>query len=249
MNILKSVKVLFIVFLLATMSLSLCIAADVVGEDGLLGYWNFDHLKDGDTVFFDLSGNERHGILSEGTRVVDGKFGKALKFDGKTTYAEIPYDEGLSSPDGVTIEVWINPAPPHQAGSNGGIINNINGRPNNRLVMMNNGKPLGEISVDIPPPKIIQVDGPVIPIGIWSHIVFVCDGLNGTTTIYVNGLAGKPEKFTGKVLIADTALTLGWGHTGDNYHYSGLIDEVKIYGKVLSPKEIEAKYKQAAATK
>ncbi len=73
-------------------------------------------------------------------------------------------------------------------------------------------------------------------------MVLTCDGIAGKIVMYVNGVAGVTTTFIGDVLTANYDLTLGWGHTSDAYHYNGLIDEVKIYNRVLSPQEIEAKY-------
>ncbi len=234
----KSVRILIIISLLPILFLGASTTNIIAEEEGLIGYWNFDNLKEGDTMFFDLSGNGRNGYLYN-TRLVDGKNGKALKFDGRSSYAEIPYDSGLSSPKAISVEAWIYPTPPHQADRNGGIINNINGRPNNRLLIMNNNKPLAELSLDVPPPKVMQVDGPALPNGTWSHVVFVYDGTHGI--VYVNGTPGKPVEFDGEALTGTTPLTLGWGHTGDNYHYCGLIDDVKIYNRALSANEIVSK--------
>ncbi len=251
MYVSKSVKVLFIVFILTMVSFRVLATGGTIREDGLLGYWSFDDLPvdttpASGTVFYDVSGNERHGTLHNDTECVKGIVGNALKFNGLSSYAKIPYNTGLSSPEAFSIEAWVYPTPPHQNGHNGGIICNINGREYNRiLIRYDNNKLLGYFSVRPPEGSAtaIEPDGPLITNMAWNHVVLTCDGIAGKIIMYVNGVAGVMTSFTGDVLTANYDLTLGWGHTGDNYHYNGLIDEVKIYNRVLSPQEIEAKYK------
>jgi len=58
-------------------------------ERGLVAYYSFD-----DCSAKDLSGNGNDGIIY-GAKCVDGKFGKALSFDGVNDYVEVPHDESL----------------------------------------------------------------------------------------------------------------------------------------------------------
>ena len=56
------------------------------GQDGLVGYWNFDSLAG--NQFEDLSGHENHGSVF-GAELVPGIRGNALGFDGQGDYAKI----------------------------------------------------------------------------------------------------------------------------------------------------------------
>jgi len=71
--------------------------------DGLVGAWKFD--EGSGTIAYDSSGNNNHGTIY-GATWVDGKFGKALQFDGIDDYvsiATIPLDKDL------TIVFWFEP--------------------------------------------------------------------------------------------------------------------------------------------
>ena len=54
--------------------------------DGLVGAWHFDEGQG--NIAHDSSGNNNHGTIY-GAKWVDGKFGKALEFDGVDDYVEI----------------------------------------------------------------------------------------------------------------------------------------------------------------
>ena len=73
-------------------------------EDGLVSAWTFD---DGSPKDFQ-GGND--GEIKGGVEVVDGKFGKALSFDGSDGYIEVPHDESMDAiADGFTFAAWIQP--------------------------------------------------------------------------------------------------------------------------------------------
>jgi len=57
-------------------------------QDGLVMYLPFD-AGQGD-VAVDLSGNGHDGSI-EGAKWVEGKFGKALSFNGTDTFVEVPF--------------------------------------------------------------------------------------------------------------------------------------------------------------
>src|SRR3990172_12225033 len=74
-------------------------AAGEVSRTGLVGEWHFD----GDAK--DSSGNNNDGIIY-GATFIDGKYGKALSFNGVDNFIKIPTLENPSTSDW-TNEAWI----------------------------------------------------------------------------------------------------------------------------------------------
>jgi Concanavalin A-like lectin/glucanases superfamily len=81
---------------------------------GLVGYWSFN--EGTSTVAADFSGNRNTGTLNNfanpptptsGWR--NGKLGKALQFDGNTTYVEVPDAANLNftSNQSFTVAAWV----------------------------------------------------------------------------------------------------------------------------------------------
>ena len=58
----------------------------------LVGYWSFDEADGVD----DLTGNGHNGIIQGTPKVIAGKFGEALAFNGSTDYVEIPHQRFLN---------------------------------------------------------------------------------------------------------------------------------------------------------
>jgi len=58
----------------------------------------------------DFTGNHDDGVITGTAEWVDGRFGKALRFDGSTTYVQIPFNtkfQVLNEGDGFTFAAWI----------------------------------------------------------------------------------------------------------------------------------------------
>ena len=70
--------------------------------EGLVGAWLFD--EDQGNVAEDASGNDHSGKIN-GAEWVDGKFGKALKFDGAGAVV-IPHSDDLTL-EFYTIAAWV----------------------------------------------------------------------------------------------------------------------------------------------
>ena len=70
-----------------------------------IGMWLFD--EGAGKVAEDSSGNGNDGELMNGPKWVDGKFGKALEFDGTDDAVEIPDSDSLNDVDDLTILAWV----------------------------------------------------------------------------------------------------------------------------------------------
>ena len=68
-------------------------------------YFSFDEL-DGNRVI-DHSKYQNHGMIVGNPQLVEGRFGKALEFNGQTDYVEVPHDDSLIVNKAFTIMAWI----------------------------------------------------------------------------------------------------------------------------------------------
>ena len=85
---------------------SVVYAADS-SDDTLILYLSFD---DGaGTTAGDLSQYGNDGELNGDAQWADGKFGKALKFNGTSDWVEVPHADILTVDTDVTVIAWINP--------------------------------------------------------------------------------------------------------------------------------------------
>ncbi|MBU5537369.1 MAG: hypothetical protein KQA38_02280 [Candidatus Aenigmarchaeota archaeon] len=213
--------------------------AVVPNIQGLVGYWSFNEGSGSTTA--DNSGNGNVGTLFNNPTWVDGKFGKALWFDGVDDYV-LTGSTGLNNQE-ITINVWIKPDTsnnPIYSGqnriasvlANGGfyLYNDIgDGKSAAHIVHY-----WGRWSYTSTPDNIIEN-------GKWYPIAFVISTVNGgTQRIYVNGeLRGENTNigFSSINLLEPNIGRASWG--GTTHYFHGLIDEVAIYNRALSESEIK----------
>ncbi|RLG28126.1 hypothetical protein DRO03_10600, partial [Methanosarcinales archaeon] len=72
-------------------------------DDGLVAEWHFD--EGSGSVLMDSSGNGNDGVI-HGATWVEGRYGKALRFDGRGDFVEITPQSDVSAIGDFTISVW-----------------------------------------------------------------------------------------------------------------------------------------------
>ena len=205
-------------------------------------YLSFDEL-DGKKVE-DHSTHENHGEISGKPKLVDGKFGKALQLNGKTDWITVPHDDSLCVTKAVTVMAWIN-AESHKGGGTAqwaGILAKSNGpRSYSFYTTSDGGGALHFSSMGG------SLSNKTVALKKWQHVVaqhtgsepgkgqdknshiYYINGEPAGTSPGKNALPGKNDKqnvFVGKT------------HEGSR-EFVGTIDEVRIWHRVLSAKEIK----------
>lgn len=100
-----------IVSLLSVSFIALCLILTgrgfaVIDIEKLAGLWLFDEGKG--NVVKDSSGNGNDGKFEKGPKWVDGKFGKALEFDGTPNYVIVPHNPIFDfGADDFTMGCWM----------------------------------------------------------------------------------------------------------------------------------------------
>ena len=118
---------------------------------------------------------------------------------------------------------------------------------NNNSISWGSGDDSGNYNAGI----IVQTDTDTIKLNKWQHIAILKN--DTLVRIYINGELNKSKDIS----VADIKYTLGrtfyigQSHPSDSYyndyHYNGIIDEIKIWNTTLSEEEIYSIYKREAA--
>ncbi|MDE0483546.1 MAG: LamG domain-containing protein [Candidatus Poribacteria bacterium] len=224
-------RFLFVILILTAFVTSFAFAAEE-SDDSLILYFSFDEL-DGDMTI-DHSQYENDGSIKGAPQLVDGKFGKALKFNGTDDWIEVPHDPILTVETSVTVMAWIN-AERHMG-------------PNNQRwqgIVAKGNSPRSYSFYTESPSECLHLSaggGSVctgkIALNEWQHVVGQVD--DGTHRYWLNGeMVGE---FGGKNALpgaADTSVVyVGTTGEGANRRYLGLIDEVRIWNRALSEEEV-----------
>jgi len=191
----------------------------------------------GSTVFIDQSGNGNDAICS-GTNCptanVTGTVNTAITFDGVDDFITIPHAMSLKPIDKLTVEMWINPDSGAQSQAWQTLLLN---KYSHGLRLMPNGRLRAEIYNDsLGKIEYIYSKSGAISYDVWNHVAMTYDGTN--IKLYINGnlVAGKLS--SGKMRTTNTSPIFIGKYTNSQV-YNGKMDELKIYGKVLSGIEIE----------
>lgn len=209
-------------FLLAVISVNV-LNAQVV-NDGLVSYWSLNRETIEANTVRDIWGSN-HGTIHGEPKITEGKFGEAIEFDGVDDYLEIPDTASLRLDSTGAIEFWINITQ----------INKYQGILIKALTWTVTGYVLRYSSeyqfqggwewVDF------HEDGELIEAE-WSHIVMTTDG--ESAFLYQDGKLVVSEKTT----VATSTKPLIIGETL-GYFLNGIIDEVRVYDRLLSEEEIK----------
>src|SRR3989344_4908798 len=221
-------------------------------RQGLVGMWTFDGVDMGTTSAIDRSGNANTGWLINGTKKSIGKIGQALNFDGVDDYVDVASNSILNAYP-ITISVWakINPV---QAGTYPALVNKyVNGSLNGWQIytevsskklcawyFRSSGNSTGYEGVNCFGSVTGYFDNQ------WHLVTFVVDASG--SVLYVDGVSKRTSAWTGTAGATNTTQNISIGTYPNAQGYlNGLIDEVRVYNRALTPTEIRQLYKAGSS--
>ena len=185
------------------------------------------------TTTADSSGLNNTGTLSNATWATTGRFGKALSFNGTNAWVTVPDANVLDLTTTMTIEAWVNPTTltswrtivlkESTSGLSYGLYAHDGSRPAAYIR-------IGSSDID-------RAGTAVLPTNTWTHVAMTYDGT--TLRLYVNGAQVATRAISGSIVTSTGALRIG-GNASWGEYYAGLIDEIRIYSRVLTAAEITA---------
>ncbi|MCE2403452.1 LamG domain-containing protein [Candidatus Poribacteria bacterium] len=210
-------------------------------EDGVVGYWPFDDGTINGNTVQDVLG-ENDGTLDGNPKSVAGKVGKGLEFDSDN-FVHIPGTDSLNfnGKEAMTVAAWINgdsdsPVDGAVPGVCCGTI--VAQRDVDGWALRFDGRNAASELEFITQPA-WQGDGgfgvAAQPKGEWHHLVGVVDGKQ--KFLYLDGKLAKEGNFNGPMSTGGTETEIGSAQKDGGF--IGIIDEVVIYNRALSEKEVE----------
>ena len=221
----------------AIVLLATCLARVVfAAEEGLVAHYPFD--EGTGSVVRDAGPHGLDGIIHGATyQALDQGF--ALEFDGVDDHVEIPDSEHLRLATSITVSAWLNT--PAESGQNVLAKNGCSTlRQNYRLSISRSAASFTVVNC---PEHGRTATGSGVEANSWFHLVGTFAA--GKTRVYINGeLRGElvDEPFDTGTLEAPLYIGGSFYGAALNGPFTGQIDDVRVYDRVLSEQEIRASY-------
>ena len=199
-----------------------------------MGIWRFDENKG--AMAKDFSGNNNHGQI-QGAKWAKGKFGSALKFNGKTDRVVIPNSDSLCAKKAWTITSWIF-VNESEVGFGHILAKRNDWKNNTNYAFRTDGKGIGwDAYFRVGGWMGAWKQGKAIK-GEWVYMTATYDGKN-TIQIYENGKSVGKANVGGPPPQGDAEVHIG-GWTGNTTELlDGLLDEVGLFNVALSPADMK----------
>jgi len=221
--------------ILAFILVPVLVSYSAVNPANAVGVWLFN--EGAGAVAKDSSGNGNNGTLVNHTKWVDGKFSKALEFDGVDDCVALTNQPSLAA--GFTFSAWVKrnaDTPECQAVFN-----------NNQFFLRT--QPEGENADNPFEVFVLLTDGSVEPragsavassIGQWFSVAVTWD--KTTLKIYVDGVFKGSSVRTGDMTPTTATAQIGLGQMGSTNAnpFNGIVDDVAIFNVPLAEADISA---------
>lgn len=239
-------KSVIFVFLTALMLLQLSSAVTAQIDDSLVLYLSFDEGSGKEPQ--DSSNHGNNGEFKGDPKWTDGKFGKALEFDGIADFVQVPDSESLRVTEAVTVMAWINTERHGFAGQDyQGVVAKSNAARSYSLYthVPSSGLHFSTSGAVAQPYYGSVTAGKKVALDEWVHVTAIAEvtKAGGEHRYYINGEPAGTQSFPAmEGLPGDNDMMpvlVGKTEEGSRF-FLGAIDEVRIWNKALSEDEVIA---------
>ena len=181
--------------------------------------------------FADRSGN-RGLAVGRNVRRAEGRFGRGLAFNGKSSSLTVSGRPVLDLDDAMTLSAWVKP---QSARGTRTIVARL-GRGGAAYAVhaaTAKGGPGGEARLARGTRRVSVPED--LPLGKWTHVALTYDG--SRMRLYKNAGEVSSIPMTGSLRDANGPLRIGGRVPGGGW-FKGVLDEVRVYNRALSAAEI-----------
>jgi len=224
-----------------------CITAPKLAEDAIMFTYSDVGLvlalpldEGTGSYVYDWSTQANSGAIS-GATWTDGKFGKALLFNGTSDYVNVG-DIAALAVTSITIIAWVKLA---SSGGTQAVVDRYKSTPNDGyMIRITNSRYL-EVVLGNGTTEYVDQSTLQIAWDTWHFIALTYDSTTGKVYAYIDGVQEQLDDFTGALGDAGRVLQISSQWFGQLV--KGTVDEVRVYDHALSADEILSLFRIGAS--
>jgi len=211
------------------------------GGSGPVGYWQFDSAKVVGNQILDSSGNNLSGTLLGGVKSTTGVVNQGLSFDGRSGYIQFPDDTLTELTSDLSLAFWVNT----QNNSRTEAILSRYSAAGIEMGYILRSDPAGHVELRIGGNNsgtgyaVTLTDTGRINDGKWHYVTAVITRGQGVS-FYIDGALSSKQALNVVGRAGGSSLEIGLTPVYYGTYFTGILDEVRIYNRVLSAAEIAA---------
>lgn len=197
----------------------------------------------------DASGQNNYGSLinfdNPDANWTTGILGGALNFNqgAPNAHAVMVLDLGTLEfgPNPFSLSLWAK-GPAAQLNSGGLLCKGTGGQESYCIDVINNSYRFFVRDMLGQAPANLQISPGIAPNDTWQHLAVICNPAAGQSSMYVNGVLVGTAATTDSVYYNGASVDIGarQGGGGFIYPWRGLLDDVRIYSRAITPLEVRA---------
>ena len=217
--------------------------ADIYGSS-LVGWWRFDTNDDLNGVTLDRSGSGNNGTLKNiatSTFYSFGKIGQGFDFDGTNDYVDLGNPTSLQITGAITFGAWVKFDTTNTIDD---IISKDGGASDRGYRLNKEAEGTLSCNVAIDATNVALVVTATTPsANVWYHIICVYTP-STSIAIFINGVQGAINitSIPASQRNAVSGPNIGLRHDTASGYMDGNIDDVRVYNRALSAREVKMIY-------
>ncbi len=204
----------------------------------------YDFNSETGTSIYDQSGSANHGLMTnmdDKTDYVNGKYGKALDFDGTDDYVATSNESALEGMTGITVSAWVkrtsNPA------ATGIIASKFWDGTNRswRLAIGSTGIPEFLAATDTQNDNDRAYGNTALTIGQWYYVTGMWSSTTGLISLYVDGILQNTTAQAGSTIRTNNSpawVARDYYNNVPRDPFPGQIDDLKVYNYARTADQI-----------
>ena len=233
----KKITIFSVIFVAIFMLLSQVSLAKVKSES-MVAVWLFDEGKG--SVVTDSTGNGHDGKIEKGAKWVNGRFGKALEFDGADDWVSVPHSKNLGFASGKSFTITVHYKGSQLGGSLFGKGYEDTSQALPWYLLWNDGSsPKVTLFLRDEAGASFRADGTSeVADDKWHFVAAVADASKGKSSIWIDGKKEAEADFNKKSGYGTSEGVVAIGRHYDRYT-KGIIDDVALFNVALTSDDIK----------